>query len=189
MKFFKLLYDYGNDSEAIGCISREMYGIDQYDVEKGTFVDRWDSRIVLQYDPKDGDKETDYLANDLGWLIVSRRLRNLFEKEKVQGLQYLDIFIQNKNSQEYLDGYSVVNICNLVDALDLEHSQYDIFEVDKDEKFISVEKYALKKDMLQGQDLFKLKDDTIPKFISERLVKVMIENNVTGCDFLEVNIY
>ncbi|NLL81429.1 MAG: maleate cis-trans isomerase [Tissierellia bacterium] len=188
MKYFKLLYDYENDNDAICCISNELNGIDQYVVEKGIFIKNWNMGIILFYNPKEGTRKTDFLGNDLGWLIVSAKLKNILEENFITGIQYLPIKIINALTNENLENYFVANIYNLVDAIDLANSKYDIFVVGDNEKIITIEKYALKKEKIIDVDIFKLKDDTIPKFISEKVVNLIQENNLTGCSFLEVKV-
>ncbi|MCK4261255.1 MAG: hypothetical protein KAX49_19940 [Halanaerobiales bacterium] len=188
MKFYKLLYDYENDNDAICCMSDELYSIGQYDVEKGKSIDHWDSRITLYYDPMEGNKETDFLGNDLGWLIVSEKVKKILEEGQIEGIQYLPIKILNKKTNQYLKNYYVVNICNLVDALNLDQSEYDVFELDENEKIISVKLFAVNGNQLKRIDIFKLKDDNIPKFVSERVKKILMKYNVTGFDFLEIKV-
>ena len=86
-----------------------------------------------------------------------------------------------------VDSYFVANIVTVIDALDLDNSKYDVFELD-DEKIISVEKYALKSSEIVNRHIFRLKDDTIPIFISETLKKVIEDNDFTGFEFLEVDV-
>ena len=95
--------------------------------------------------------------------------------------------IDIKNNVENTE-YKIANLLDVVDALDLEHSQYDLFELDN-EKIISVEKYALKEEMVFGHDIFRLKDDTIPIFISERIRDIIENNSLTGFAFIEVEVY
>jgi hypothetical protein len=189
MKYYKLMPDYENDQNYICCMSNELPKIDQYIVEKGNYLYEWDDRITLTYDPAEGNVKTDILGNDLGWLIISEKLRKLFENERVEGLQYLPVRIKNVKTQENLDGYSVVNICNLPDALDLEHSKYDVFDVNETEHMRSVEIYALKASQIGSLDIFKLKGESIPKFISERILEVMRKNQISGFDYIEVKAY
>ena len=69
----------------------------------------------------------------------------------------------------------------------MENSKYDVFELD-DEKIISVEKYALKSSEIVDKHIFRLKDDTIPIFVSETLKKVIEDNDFIGFEFLEVDV-
>ena len=86
-----------------------------------------------------------------------------------------------------MDSYFVANIVTVIDALDLDNSKYDVFELD-DEKIISVEKYALKSSQIVNRHIFRLKDKTIPIFVSETLKKVIEDNKFTGFEFLEVDV-
>ncbi|WP_423237339.1 imm11 family protein [Clostridium tetanomorphum] len=53
---------------------------------------------------------------------------------------------------------------------------------------MSVEKYALKKERIQNHHIFKLKGDTIPVFVSERVKDIIVSNNLLGFAFLEVKV-
>lgn len=123
----------------------------------------------------------DVKVGSRGWLIVSAELRNVFEENFINGIQYLTIKIINTLTNKNLENYFVVNIYNLVDALGLTNSKYDIFVVGDNENIVVIEKYALKKEKISDVDIFKLKDNTIPKFISEKVVNLIKKNNLTGC--------
>lgn len=188
MKYYKLLYDHKNDIDFIGCLSDELYGVDQYDVEQGESISHWDERITLVYNPNEGNRATDYLANDLGWLVVSSKLKKILEEADITGIQYLPINVKNKLDNQELEGYLVANICNIVDALDFENSKYDLFDIDENEKMLAVEKYVLKKDRVKDVNIFKIGEDNIPNFVSEKFKKIIEANNLTGFDFLEVKV-
>ena len=132
---------------------------------------------------------TDYMANIYRWLIVSEKFCSLI-KEVVSStsIQYLSVDIKEVNKKIENASYSILNILDVVDAFDMEHSQYDIFEV-REKKVICVEKYTLKKEKVEGHDIFRLKDNTIPVFVSEKIKKVIEKNKLLGFDFLEVPIY
>ncbi|SHH28602.1 imm11 family protein [Clostridium grantii] len=188
MKYYEILFDYENHEDIIICSSNELYGFEQYDVESGIRIEKWDDRITFTYDPNEGNRATDFLCNDLDWFLVSNRFRNIMESNNIEGIQYLNITVENQLNQKKLKGYSVLNICNLLDALDLEHSIYDEFEIDENEKVIFVKQRTLKSEVIKGNDIFKLKGDNFVNFVSEK-VKNLIENNgLTGFDFSEVKI-
>lgn len=132
---------------------------------------------------------SDYVANVYRWFIVSSDFCNLSDKV-VSGanIQYLSVKLVDTISNIVNETYKVANILDLVDAFDLEHSQYDEFELD-DENINSIEKYALKKTEVEEHDIFRLKSDTIPIFISERIKKLIEENGLLGFDFLEAAVY
>ena len=142
---------------------------------------------MFEYSNDDGHILTDYLASNNRWLIVSEKLRNLINIIETDSIQYLDIKIKNSETNKINYTYEVANVITILDALDLENSVYDFFELD-DEKILFVEKYALKKDVIKNCDVFKLKVDTIPIFVSEKFKSIVEENSLIGFQFLEVKV-
>lgn len=186
MRYFYLIYDYENDEDAIVCESDELYDINRYDIEKGTYINTWNDRITMFFNPKEGNKTTDFLGNDLGWLIVSEKLKSILEFNEIKGIQFLSIKIKNILSNTILSNYYVANIYNLVDALELEKSDYNRFKLDEDEEIISVSKHAIKGNLIKNIDIFRLQGDSFPIFVSEKIVQLIAENKITGFYFNEV---
>lgn len=188
MKYYKLIYDYDNDGKYINCSIGDIGEMNEYITTNGVFIKSWDS-AVFKYNSDEGNVMSDYVANVYRWFIVSSDFCNLIDKV-VSGanIQYLSVKLVDTISNIVNETYKVANILDLVDALDLEHSQYDEFELD-DENIISVEKYALKKTEVKEHDIFRLKSDTIAIFISERIKELIEENGLLGFDFLEVAVY
>lgn len=186
MRYFHLLYDYENDADAISCEWDELYDIDRYDVEQGIYIDNWDSGITLFYNSKEGNRVTDFLGNDLGWLIISEKLKSIIEDKKIKGIQFLSIKIKNQVNNTVLNNYYVANIYNLVEALDLENSDYSEYELDENEKVISVKKHAVKEEKVTNMDIFRLKEDKFPIFVSEKFIQLINNHGATGFDFTEI---
>lgn len=188
MKYYKLIYDYENDDNYINCSIGNIGDIDEYVTSNAAFIKEWHS-VIFKYNSVEGSIMSDYVANVYRWLIVSEDFCSFMEKAVSNtNIQYLPVKLVDATSGVENETYKVANILNVVDALDLEHSQYDVFEMD-DEKIISVEKYALKAAEVKGQDIFRLKNDTIPIFISERIKKLIEEHGLIGFAFLEVAVY
>ena len=187
MRYFKLIYDFENDDDYVVVISDKK--AEEYDkkILEGELIKNWDREIKFEYNVEEGKIFTDYLANDNGWLIVSKNFFDLMEETVGETIQYLDINITNSITKEEYKNYKVANVTTLLDALDLENSIYDFFELD-DEKILSVEKYALKKEEISNYDIFKLEGETIPIFVSERFKKIVEENSLVGFKFLEVKV-
>jgi len=186
MRYYKLLYDYEHDKHYVGCTAEKTYRISQYDVIKGQTINNWNDDITFVYNPKEGNIPIDFLVNNYRWLIVSDRFQKVMGNNIGNSIQYLPIKIYNKESGTTITSYKVANIVSVIDALDLENSAYDIFEVDENEKIISIEKYAIKEKEVTGKHIFKLKDEIIPIFVSEKFKNLIEKNKLTGFDFLEV---
>lgn len=184
MKYFKLILDDSNENDVV-CYCEDTKGFEQYDLKEGKFVEDWNENITFHYNPKEGDRFTDYLANDLGWFIVSEKLKDAIGKLNVNGIQYLPVKIVDLKSRAYPNEYYVVNVIEVVDAINLKESVYDVFDFEG-EKMYSVIKYAVTKSKINNKDLFKLKGHEIPMFISEKLKNAIEERNITGCSFLEI---
>lgn len=187
MKYYLLSYDYENDDDYIIITANDTAERYNYDMFKGEQLENWDENVMFEYSNEDGHILTDYLASNNRWLVVSEKLRNLIGKIENNSIQYLDIRIRNSETNEINDTYKVANVITILDALDLENSKYDLFELD-DEKVLSVEKYALQKNMLENNNIFKLKDDTIPVFVSEKVKDIIMSNGLLGFAFLEVKV-
>lgn len=187
MRYFKLVYDFENDDDYV--IVKSSNKAEDYDskIVKGEVIENWDKDIKFEYNVEDGKILSDYLASDNGWVIVSKKFRDVMKEIGGEDIQYLDINIMNSKTKEEDNTYKVVNVTKHLEALDLENSVYDFFELD-DEKILSVEKYALKQDVIKNYNIFKLNDETIPVFVSEKVKDIVEENSLIGFQFLEVKV-
>ncbi|WP_397538213.1 imm11 family protein [Rummeliibacillus pycnus] len=186
MRYFKLLKDYSNERE-IFCLCENTFGWEQYELSEGKQISNWDEKITFYYNPIEGNLAPDYIHNNLSWFIVSPLFETILNEIDNGGVQFLPINIINKENDSSIPGYSIANVVNVIEAINYENSTYSVFELD-DDKFYDFTKYALNENEIKGKHIFKLKGDEIPIFVSE-LVKELIEkNNITGCDFLEVEV-
>jgi protease II len=188
MKYYKLMYDYERDNGGIFAVETDLCGLDRYDVERGSFFEQWNDNIAFVFDPDEGNITTDYLGNDLHWLIVSSKVKEMLEGMNVSGVQYLSITIFNKETGNELEGYYIANIYNLIEAFDFKNSTYDYFEVDENEKMLSVTRHVLLQEKISGIHVFRLKEDHLPIFVSEFVRDAIVFNKLTGFDFLEVRV-
>ena len=188
MKYYKLLYDYEHDDEYINCTKGNIGNMNEYIVSSGTYIDDW-KNLKFEYDSTEGSIMSDYAANIYCWLLVSNTFCELLLKSDIKAnLQFLPVELVDVFSGNIDDGYRVLNILDVIDAIDLKHSKYDVFKLDG-EKIIMVEKYALKEEVVKAYDIFRLKNDTIPIFVSEKIKKIIQKNKLSGFVLREVLIY
>jgi len=188
MKYYKLVYDYEHDDRYINCIGGNIGGMNEYIVSSGTYMTDWEI-FKLKYDSAEGDIMSDYAANVYGWLMISNTLCELLLKSDIKAnLQFLPVELVDVSSGNINDSYKVVNILDVIDAIDLKHSKYDVFKLDS-EKIIMVEKFALKEEVVKDYDIFRLKNDTIPIFVSEKIKRLIKKNKLSGFVFREVPVY
>lgn len=186
MRYYKLIYDYENDDNYANCNIASIGNMEKNVTINGEKIEKW-NEVVFEYDSTEGEILTDYLANLYRWLLVSSKFRDVTDDIINRHVQYLPVKVLDRITKSEIESYCVANIITKIDALDLEHSKYDIFELD-DEKIISIEKYALKGSQIIDKHIFKLESETIPVFVSEKLKEVIENSGLTGFRFLEVKI-
>lgn len=186
MRYYKLIYDYEQDDNYANCDVADIGNMNEYITIGGKEIEQW-GEVVFEYDSTEGDVLTDYLSNLHRWFVVSENFCKQTQETIESQVQYLPIKVIDRFNGAQVDSYFVANIVTVIDALDLDNSKYDIFELD-DEKSISVEKYALKSSEIVNKHIFRLKDDMIPIFVSETLKKIIENNEFTGFKFLEVDV-
>ena len=192
MRYYKVMFDdkNGNENQMI-CFSEDdfekIYGVKKNDIYKGIRLENWSEHVTLFFDSLEGNELTDFIANSLGWHIISKRFKEILVNLNVNNVQLLPIILKEKSTGVTINDYSVVNIIGLLDALDMENSKYNIFEA-RGKKMLSVIKYALKGDMLKNLHIIRLKESKFATFVSEILRKELSKNSISGCDFLEVKV-
>ncbi|WP_102275578.1 imm11 family protein [Cytobacillus massiliigabonensis] len=185
MKYFKLILDNSNDNDVV-VHCEDTHGFEQYELKEGNFLENWCDNITFYFNINDGNRFTDYLANNLGWFIVSKKFKELIKNidGDIQFLPVSVIDLKSKSKIEF-DEYFVANVLGVVNALNLENSDYSVIGLDG-EKIYSVRKYAVSEDKINNKNIFKLKGDEIPVFVSETFKQLVEEGNITGCGFLEI---
>lgn len=192
MKYYKLMMDYnGTRKEDIVCYVeedfKEKYRLDEYAIYDGKFLEEWCEDLTFYYNPFEGNIPNDYLATDLGWLIVSNRCKTILDEMNVTNVQYLPIKIKSLDAETEIKSYWIINILGQIEALNLETSVYSYFDLD-DEKILNVIKYGLIRKAIGNLHIFRLKESKIPVFVSEVVKNAFTEKEINGFDFLEVSV-
>ncbi|ETI96752.1 MAG: hypothetical protein Q606_CBAC00026G0003 [Intestinibacter bartlettii DORA_8_9] len=209
MKYYQLVYDHDGDDKKNNIYIMALFpniqeDIDRYDIDiENEFITNWDINNEFGYDPKDGYMYSDCLANVYSWMIVSEKSKNIFDKYiHSNNLQLLPIKIKNIVSEQKTN-YFVLHVMDVIDALDLEHSDYreiqlaELNELNEDENedeyenetYLMIAKCALKKDIIKGHHIFKVKKNNIKIFVSEEIKNEIEKNNLVGFCFWEVMTY
>ncbi|KAA0565740.1 maleate cis-trans isomerase [Bacillus sp. CH30_1T] len=185
MKYYKLMMDESNVRDAVvNC--ENSFGFD-YSFNNGELIKDWNESITFYLNPTEGDRLTDYLANNLGWLLFSKKLKTLFNEIGIEGMQFLPVNVINEQNLEEKWDYFAVNVHQVVDALHLEGCDYSVLNVG-DEKIYTIRKYVLRGESIKNQHIFRLLGYEIPIFTSEKIKSMIEMHNLTGCDFLEIGV-
>lgn len=187
MKYYKLMYNYKNDEDAVCLNVGDTISYGEYNIGIGKKISHW-SEITMYYEKNEGERMTDYLGNDMGWIVVSKKAKKIIKKYNNKKIQFLPVKIKEVRSDKILKDYFVVNVYHCLDALVLDESDYSIFKTDDGEEMLSIKKYVLDGNKIKGHDIFKLKNKPIPVFLSQQIVTLIKNNNLSGFDFLEVKV-
>lgn len=183
MEFYKLMYDYTNDTQAMLLdIEEEYLGFNRYDVNKDRElgVDSIYANLV-----EDNIAQYDYLANNLSFLVVSSNMKNILLEHKMGKYELIPVI--NKKDETVI-GY-LVHCMNIIEALDEKKSickRKKYIRDGKEYELLSVMKYAIDSSKIKDVDMFKLEESNIPFFISDNLKKSMENSGAKGFEFLRV---
>lgn len=129
----------------------------------------------------------------LGLPVYSARLRKVLDKSGFTGIQYLPIRVLRADGTPF-DGFAIANILNLLPAMDYKKSDYDLYEDDyflpaRRGKVRGIRKPVLHSTVINGYDIFRLKEYKRYIIVSKRFRDIFVANNFTGYSFHEVYAY
>jgi hypothetical protein len=154
------------------------------------FISEWDPNISF-YQCQDGEIATK-LANDVAWLLFSDQAVVLFQKNNIQGFQYLPVQIFMQGGRK-LNGYnSTANVCNAIECVDKERSVYTLFGDERPDKkggIRDLEKIFLCRHKIPKElDIFRLKEQKTYIVVSERFFDIYKTHKYTGLSFNELEV-
>lgn len=185
MKYYKLSMDLERENDIV-CYYKGDFEIPQNTFIVGKSYEGEREEFEFYYKEQEGEILTDYLANDKGWFLVSKKLYNILKGMNTE-IQFYPIQIKEKNMGETISDYYIANIIRVVDALCLENSDYFKTEIPGGDVVYTVSKYGIYAEKTRNSDVFKLsKRQEIPIFVSERFKKAIEAENITGICLKEI---
>lgn len=132
--------------------------------------------VDFYYSSKVSTLENEYLSNVNNWLIVHKKVKKEFEKQKIQGIQYLPVRVVDVLTHSVSHNYYAVNILNWIDGIDMEASEWE-YEEEDDAYFFEPKGMVLDEQKCESYDIFRCTKDTICIFVSEKIKKIFEKNN------------
>jgi hypothetical protein len=164
-------------------------------LKKGIWIDQWDDRVTL-VSCQDGELLS-RLSNDADMYLLSDKVISVFEEKEIKGFQFLPVIIL-KEDKSRLPGYNNVgNVCKTVSCLNLEKSVYSVFG-DKGSRYPHpnpdywgkvrvIEKMVINQNKLPDDlDIFRLEEQDLIVFVSEKFVDVWRSHNFSNLEFTEI---
>jgi len=183
MNYFKVLYDYEHDTNA-GYIrlNESSLSFSRYDVNESQPLKV--NKIFCEVE-HENIENYDYIANNLAWLIVSEKVKRILSSFNLGEHEFIQI-VESKNNE--IVGY-LVHSMNLLDAFDERKAVFtkSKFTINgNDLEHLIVIKYAIRAEKVGNFDVYKLKVNNIPYFVSEVVKNKLSENNINGFNFLPI---
>lgn len=183
MEYYKLIYDYENSDDAIFVtIDEKKLPFNIYDVNGSVPLNITKIYVSVTHDNK---ADYDYVANDLGWLVVSEKIRKVFEQSYIGKHEFIPLV--NEKTDEVV-GY-LVHCMNVIEGFDEKNAICDrkTYVINgKTYENLIVVKYAINKEQVGKSDMFKLKESNIPYFISDSLKARIEKVKGNGFDYVKV---
>lgn len=176
------------DPEGLIAYQQALGDVDEYALSKGMWIEDWPLNVTLYVK---GKHPQDYLFSAVNnWMLVSKRVQQVFEACDIQGVQFLPVRIVHKSGVE-IPGYAALNVLNVIPALDREHTVW--LTPDRDEveyPALNIVKVALNRSAIGGADIFRLQERPIQVIISRRLKECLERaGTTTGFRFIPVPVY
>lgn len=130
----------------------------------------------------------DVLPNFQRVFIINQKVKDIFDKHKLNFIQYFGVDIVLPNGTLIQSQYHSVNIINHFDAVDKKKSVIEWSDIDDDEDEedrypISILELYINVPLVKDEKIFKLNQMEQFTFLSADLVKELIENNIKGFCF------
>ena len=156
-------------------------GYFRYVINKGEELHEWPN-VVFYYSSKASSTESEYLLNVAGWPIIHRKVQKEFERQGIEGVQYLAIILFDVVTDTVNNDYVVMNVLNKIEAYDLEKNQYTYDEKYDLYTFIPVNVVMDTKECSK-YDIFAPSKDMFKIHISQKVKDIIEENEWIGFDF------
>ncbi len=127
-----------------------------------------------------GIKLTDAIPNYSNKLIISKKLRDIFEEKSGAHFEFFPIKVKDKKGRVVDKEYFIANLLDTVDCVDMEKSEYRICSIIKDQ----VDRFSLlvfdENRIDSSKNIFRLKDQTKLIVITSNFLKVLVDNGIKG---------
>lgn len=189
MRYFKLMFPNDDDAQKFYQCEiddfEEKYGVSPYLVDEGETISNWPKEITFEFSSKKAGVQPDFLNNNLGWLIISPKVQEIFKSFNTANVDFMNVTVVDTFTKEVFTDYKVVVVKDFVDALNEELSDMTKLTLGA-KSIISVKKYVLFTEPIGDKDWFKLPESNFATFVSEKVVEAFKKASITGVTFLEV---
>jgi hypothetical protein len=141
----------------------------------------------FEMDKRAGDMTPDLLPNVLSLLMISPKVRAVFEEARVSDVEYCPFELANKRGAVVSREYTVANLLGSVSCLDASRSKFDEDPLEPG-GIANLYKLNLRVDQIpEDKKLFRLMQMTHRFIIRSDLLQLLREREVTGLATLDLD--
>jgi hypothetical protein len=197
MRYFRWP-QYGGDDNVpslVWDLSIQLSNISEWELMAGKYIERWDTNTIAYY-----NEEVEYTDFPFTGLlpVYSTKLKSLMENLGIKDIQYLPLKIKRRDGAKEVDGYYIANYLKVVDCLDREQSEYQIWTKDNLlfwEKrpnmlgtFRDITKAVIDVNKISNVPIFRLWGLKMMVIIRGDIKQALEEAGITGCIFREIEV-
>lgn len=175
-------------------VSGEGFLYDSEDALRwGDPVDNWGDQAWVRPDTPEacGDLD-DWLLNHFGLPLLSGRLKAALDSAGITGIQFLPVTVL-AFAGEVLTTYYLASVASLENAVDLTRTIHSRFPDDFPNPHVrgkvrGMREVVVRKDAVQGHDLFRLSEGSLSLYCSDRFRSVCEDGGFRGAEFQEIGV-
>ncbi len=166
---------------------------DQGAFVSGASIEGWDPAAWMQASRRDRvGALDDALQNHLGLPVFSASLSDALNRSGIRGIQYLPVKVLRPDGT-VVACFSLANVTNVVEALDRQRSEYEVFP---DEYFLperrgrlrALKRVVLNAEHLGGGDVLRAKEYPQSLFVNDRFKRAFEGGRFSGLSFRPVEV-
>ena len=159
--------------------------IDILDFISGKKLNDIESPVVITLSDDSGDVWPDMLTYLLP--LVSDRLKTIFEKLKIDNIEYYPVKLIDSDKKEIGTKYWLANVIGLIECIDESKSDTEIHPISEN-LFIKTF-FAIDEEKAHGQKLFRLREEKTFIIIHETVKEQLEPLNLVGVEIINTKKY
>jgi hypothetical protein len=185
MKYYRLVMK-GQEEDCIIINDYKLNGFDLRKIWRSEKISDWDSKIMLFFDKK--GLVLDYMPNVLSWLILSYKAINVLKELDINNIQVFPVTLYIRNNPCNTFQYNIVNVVTIIQAMNKDKSEYIAWDDDPNQVKIIKRLVMNKSEIPEDVEIFNLSEAAPYIIISDKLKYALDRNNITGTDFIPIDL-